>query len=389
MSPHSPGTGNRTGSRRDFLRGAAALSAAIAGAPLVTACAPGTGAAEGFQGRIADHYPADYDRIIETSRAENGLTIYSNTSQENWAPLFAGFQERYPWADNLAVTALGSTEVFQRFYSEDAGHGSAADLLVANAPQEWARFAHRDAALAYDTPERPFFDDKLEGLPGVFALTVDPVVIGYNALLLEDVPPPRSLADIARLCESDPGRFRDNITTYALSNAYGFAINHTYVATAADPWATLDRLIPFVRAETSAGAMVDKLVSGEYAISYFQSGGVIALTAEQSKGLIDWSYIEDGTPLVPRSAAILRDAPNANTAKLFIDHALSYAGQVQLSEGGLTPHRGDLRDDDAPGHYDAIVEAVGADNAILVGYEELDDTDVDALTQRWEQARSA
>ncbi|MFC3997840.1 ABC transporter substrate-binding protein [Nocardiopsis sediminis] len=385
MSAHSPGTG----SRRDFLRGMAAVSAAVAGAPLFTACTSGTGTAAGAQGRIGDHYPAGYGRIIEASQDEDGLTIYSNTSQENWAPLFAGFQERYPWADNLAVTALGSTEVFQRFYSEDAGHGSAADLLVANAPQEWARFAGRDAALAYDTPERPFFDDKLEGLPGVFALTIDPVVIGYNTLLLEDVRLPRSLADVARLCESDPARFRDRVTTYALSNAYGFAINHTYAATADDPWATLDRIIPFVRTETSAGAMVDKLVLGEYAISYFQSGGVIALTAEQSEGLIDWSYIEDGTPLVPRSACILRDAPNVNTAKLFIDHALSYAGQVQLSEGGLTPHRGDLRDDDAPGHYDAIVDAVGAGNAILVGYEELGDADVTALTRRWEQARSA
>ena len=91
------------------------------------------------EGTAPDYYPAGYADIIANSKNEGGeLTIYSNTDQENWAPIFRDFQKKYPWVKKINANNLDSDEVFQRVLSEQATGSSPADLLVSNAAQAWA-----------------------------------------------------------------------------------------------------------------------------------------------------------------------------------------------------------------------------------------------------------
>ena len=39
------------------------------------------------------YYPADYSNIIEASKKESGLTVYSNIALFNWDPIIAAFKE--------------------------------------------------------------------------------------------------------------------------------------------------------------------------------------------------------------------------------------------------------------------------------------------------------
>ncbi|MFD0473580.1 hypothetical protein ACFQ0B_38960 [Nonomuraea thailandensis] len=81
-----------------------ALGAAVLALGLLTACGGGGGEAAKAPppnriatGQAPSYYPADYARLMEASRKEGGtLTIYSNTDQENWAPIFRDFQKKYP-----------------------------------------------------------------------------------------------------------------------------------------------------------------------------------------------------------------------------------------------------------------------------------------------------
>lgn len=43
-----------------------------------------------------DYYPDDYGDIIEASRDEDNLLVYSNMAEYNWTPIIEGFQELYP-----------------------------------------------------------------------------------------------------------------------------------------------------------------------------------------------------------------------------------------------------------------------------------------------------
>ena len=68
---------------------------------------------------MPDYYPADYSSVIEASKAENGVLVYSNMGEMNWRPLIEAFNAEYPWI-KVQTLDLGSIEVFERYYAETA-----------------------------------------------------------------------------------------------------------------------------------------------------------------------------------------------------------------------------------------------------------------------------
>src|SRR3954454_8874649 len=86
----------------------------VASLTLMAACGSGDTAEPGANnvvktGEAASYYPAEYKDVIAASKTEGGtLTIYSNTDQENWAPIFRDFQKKYPWVKNIAANNLDS-----------------------------------------------------------------------------------------------------------------------------------------------------------------------------------------------------------------------------------------------------------------------------------------
>ncbi len=104
---------------------------------------------------VPDYYPEEYQEIIDASKEEGGeLVIYSNTGEENWAPIFRDFQKKFPWVEKLSANDLDSDEVFQKVLSEQATGSSPVDLVVSNAAVGWANFADRDGVLLdYESPE--------------------------------------------------------------------------------------------------------------------------------------------------------------------------------------------------------------------------------------------
>ncbi|MBE1582398.1 hypothetical protein ACFPOI_25935 [Nonomuraea angiospora] len=159
-----------------------ALGVAVLALGLLTACGGGGEAAKQpppntiATGQAPSYYPSEYAQLIEASKKEGGtLTIYSNTDQENWAPIFRDFEKKYPWVTKIAANNLDSDEVFQRVLSEQATGNSPADLVVSNAAQAWADFAARPGTLMeYASPEKGKLPDFGELLPNVYAMSADP-----------------------------------------------------------------------------------------------------------------------------------------------------------------------------------------------------------------------
>ena len=58
-------------------------------------------------GEVPDYYPAEYTDLIAEAKKEGGdLTIYSNTSEENWAPIFRDFKKKYSWVGKVSANDL-------------------------------------------------------------------------------------------------------------------------------------------------------------------------------------------------------------------------------------------------------------------------------------------
>jgi iron(III) transport system substrate-binding protein len=336
------------------------------------------------EGQVPDYYPAEYGQIIEGSRAEGGeLTIYSNTDQENWEPIFRDFRKKYPWVTNIAANNLDSDEVFQRVLSEQATGSSPADILVSNAAQAWAEYGEDPSRLAtYSSPELAKLPDFATLMPNVHAMSVDPMTIAYNTALLPEAP--TGLAGLAAIVARDPARFQDKITTRDVNGAFGFTVSSAFTQAKPDSWATLETLLPLARPETSSGTQTEKILAGEYLAGFFVSGGPAYPVVDNSGGLLQVTFLADGTVVLPRGIGITPQAPHPNTAKLFLDFVLSSEGQRAVAEGGLTSYRDDVAA--APGlhTYQEIVDKVGEQNVIPVEYALVPDAQVQEFTRRWD-----
>ncbi|HWI30030.1 MAG TPA: extracellular solute-binding protein [Microbacterium sp.] len=362
---------------------------AIAAVGMLAGCSGGGGGATAptnpiAEGEFPDYYPADYQDIIDASKEESGeLTIYSNTDQENWAPIFRDFQKKYPWVKKINANNLDSDEVFQRQLSESATGSSTADLLVSNAAQAWAEFAEDPSVLLeYASPELPELPEFAQLLPNVYSMSTDPMTIAYNTALMDEAP--TGIASLAEIVAADPEKYADKITTRDINGAFGFTVSYVFTQAREESWSDLEQILPLARPETSSGTQGEKILAGEYLAGFFISAAPAYPIVDSSNGIFQVVFPEDGTVVLPRGIGITPDAPNVNTAKLFVDFVLSEEGQAAVAEGGLTSYRDSVKAAEGLHTYQEVVDAVGEDNVIFANYELVPDADVQEFIGRWD-----
>lgn len=335
-------------------------------------------------GKIPDYYPADYQKLIDQAKAEGGnLDIYSNTDQENWAPVFRDFKKKYPWVKDISANNLGSDEVFQRELSEQATGNAPADILVSNASQAWADFAQRPGTLLdYTSPEISKLPAFAQVLPNVVAMSADPQTIAYNTSLLGKAP--TGLSSLADEVAANPSQFKNLIGVRDVTGAFGFTM--FYYLTKADPaaWDSLKKIVPLARPETSSGTLVDKTLSGEYVAATLVTAAPAFPTVRDSNGLFKIVLPDDGTVVIPRGLGIAKTAKHPATAKLFTDFVLSAEGQQAILEGGLASYRDGVRSVQFAYTYQDVVKAVGKKKVILVPYETVSDATIADFTAQWD-----
>jgi len=382
MNIHADGAAAR-------LRGAwvPRLGITIASVALLAGCSGGGGTAAPentvVEGEYPDYYPSDYQDLVDAAEAEGGeLTIYSNTDQENWAPIFRDFQKKYPFVTTINANNLDSDEVFQRVLSEQATGGTDADLLVSNAAQAWAEYTDNDdAILEYESPELGELPDFAQVLPSVYGMSMDPAGITYNSSLLADGI--TGYEDLASQVEADPAMFADKITTRDVGGAFGFTVTHTLTEARPDLWNAFETILPNARPETSSGTQGEKILAGEYLAGFQISTAPSYPIVDSSGGLYQVVLPEDGTVVLPRGIGIVPDAPHEATAKLFLDFVLSEEGQNAVAEGGLTSYRDSVEAAEGRHTYQEVVDAVGEDQIIIGTYELVPDDEVQEFVDRW------
>jgi iron(III) transport system substrate-binding protein len=334
-----------------------------------------------------DYYPAEYEQIVEGSKEEGPLLVYSVMAESNWKPVIEAFNELYPWIE-VQTLDLGGSEVFERYYAENASSAQTADLLITADPSGWLECVkNRGEAVDYESPERSKLPDWSMPLPGLYTVSTDPMLILYNEQLLPENLRPKGLTHLAELATENPDVFKGKITTYDIIIPFSFAINWAFVRDCGEEsWETLEILGPMTLPEQSGGTQLNKLASGEYVAGYFVSSGVFPKLADL-KGIVGWSYIEDGTPVFLRGMAIPKGSTNINAAKLMLDFILSHDGQAAWGKGGLTPYRSDLTADECPRTFQSIAQAIGGeDKMVLINYDENAAAGRDAFVERWNKA---
>lgn len=326
--------------------------------------------------------------LVASAEKEGSLLLYSVTSAENWKSVIQAFNARYP---RIAVATLdlpSAPECFERFSAESATNSRTADLIVAQGRENWLDFYKRGELLPYESPEAPNWPAWSKPVPGLYSPWTLAVVLVWNNILVPPAQRPRTMAEFVRTATANGASWRSRIGSYS-ATVFGASINYAFVQRHGEQgWVWLQSLAKLQpRLERSAGPMVEKLASGEYAAAWFVSSNVLwsRMNDPARAKLLGWSFIGDGQPIVPTGAGIPKRARNVNAAKLFLDFMLSAEGQRAIGRGGQTPARPDVKPDrDIAYTYSSIAEKVGGDgNVILVDWAPSEKRDMDGFIARW------
>lgn len=312
--------------------------------------------------------PADplADLVAQSKNEKDGLSVYSIMSETNWKPVLAAFSAKYPWI-NVTTKDMGTTETFETYYTETAGGARSADMIITSSPDGWQDFISKGELQVYTPVNAAGLPDFAKLADGVYAVSTDPMIIIWNKQLVST--PPDTMEAVAKFA-SDPAN-AGKVTTYdAEKNGTGYGINWFWIGKKGDAgWTTLQTIGKSnVNMQTSAGNMVNAVLSGEATVGYFVSGISVFPKFPDAEPVMGWTYAKDGQVVLVRGMGITKHAASPASAKLLMEFILSSEGQIAWADGGLTAYRPDVADK-AKYHLQKIIDAVGADNIIYFYFD--------------------
>ncbi|OWT75599.1 MULTISPECIES: ABC transporter substrate-binding protein [unclassified Achromobacter] len=292
-------------------------------------------------------YPADYQKIIDGAKKEGTVVIYSTTDTKAAGPLIKGFEAAYPGV-KVEYNDMNSTELYNRFISEQAAGGNSGDVVWSSSMDSALKLA-TDYALQYKSPEIGKLPSWAVWKDSAYGTTYEPAVFIYNKRLIAQADVPSTHAALAKLIASQTDKFKNKVTTYDIEkSAVGFMLAVQDKANDSKYFDTLrDTAKGGLVVQSSTGTMMERVSSGENLIGYNILGSYAEARAktDTSIGIV---YPTDYTLVLSRVSFIAKKSKHRNAAKLWQDYVLSQKGQdIVANQADMASIR-----DDIPGDND-------------------------------------
>jgi iron(III) transport system substrate-binding protein len=299
-------------------------------------------------------------QLVKQSKRESGLVVYGNPPGRNWSALSAAFTKKYPWIKTTEYDLEDNT-IFSKYGAESAQGSRTADLLIASAPNLWI-YAHRKGyAMNFVPTGLKSFPSFAKSLKGIYVMSPDPAVIFWNKLLLGSKRP-TSVAAIA----NDSSTY-NAVTGYTVDNTFGYTALYGYVQLRG--WSALQKIGRRLKPQTGVAGQRTLVSQGGAKVAILSSP-TIRLNIETDSNLgriLDWTYIHDAEPLIPRQIAITKKASSPASAKLFLNFIYSKQGQQAMCEAGFTAFmKGFKPSGGCTNTLNAVYKAVGKKHVFLV-----------------------
>jgi iron(III) transport system substrate-binding protein len=286
-------------------------------------------------------YPADYAKLIEEGKKERVLQIYSTTDAKAAAPLIKGFESAY--GIKIEFNDLNSTELYNRLIAESAAGTGTGDLAWSSAPDLQIKLAADGLATKYASPE-------IKSLPAwsvydnmAYGTTYEPMAIVYNKALVPAGDVPQSHADLTKLLTTKTAAYKGKVTAYDPERSgVGFLMMNRDVIAQPASWDLFKAMgAADAKFYTSAGAMIEKVGSGEHTIAYNIFASYAILSAKKNPNLA-MVWPSDYTLIATRVAFVPAKAKHPAAGKLFLDYLLSKQGQDVIAKAELYSIRADV-----------------------------------------------
>jgi len=289
-------------------------------------------------------YPGDYQATIDGAKKEGKLIVYSVTDTALVRPLIKDFESMY--GVKVDYNDMSSTELYNRYISENAASSISADVLWSSAMDLQVKLVNDGLMAAYESPETNQLPQWAQYQKQAYGTTYEPLAIVYNKRLLPPGDVPQTRADLIKLLQARPDQFKGRVTTYDIEKS-GVGFNYLTQDVRVNPQVTWN-LVKAIGAtgpklQSSTGAMMERISSGENLIGYNILGSYAQTKAKKDPS-IGYVYPKDYTLVVSRLVTISKKAHSPNAAKLWVDYLLSERGQTLLAnQAGLFSIRADVQ----------------------------------------------
>jgi len=286
----------------------------------------------GVLAQVPAGYPADYAKTVEGAKKEGKVVVYSTTDSKLVTPLIKDFEAAFPGI-KVEYTDLNSTEVYNRFVSENAANAASADAVWSSSMDLQMKLAADGLAAAYKSAESAALPPWARYKDTVYATTFESIVIVYNKRLVPAEDVPKTHDDLLKLLTAKGDRYQNKVTTYdPEKSGVGFMLVNQDARLYPKFW---DLVKAFgersLKVQSSTGTMLERVSSGENLIGYNVLGSY-ALTRAKKDPSIGIVFTTDYNLVLSRLAFVSKNARNPNAGRLWLDYLLSKRGQTITAE---------------------------------------------------------
>ena len=265
--------------------------------------------------------------LIAAAEKEGKVVFYNVLDLEVAEGVGRAFEAKYPGI-KPQIERSGSERMLQRVAQEYASNIHLVDVIesvdIAH-PLYWKRQGWLSAYVPEGAARLPGQARDVDGFYAVDRATL--CIMAYNTRQVAPDQAPKSYLDLldpkwqGKIVKASPAYSGNILTaTFDLSRALGW-----------DYFQKLGR--QRVMQVQSATEPPKKVALGERPIM-FDGSEYVALRAKARGAPLAVVYPSEGTPLIVGSAAVMKDAPHPNAARLFINFLFSREGQQFLVDTG-------------------------------------------------------
>jgi iron(III) transport system substrate-binding protein len=266
------------------------------------------------------------------ANAQQKLYVYTSMKESMIGDLKIGFIKKHPDI-KVDFQSAGAGKLMAKIAAERESGKILADVLWTSEVPDFYQMKKQDLLQAYIPAESKLLLNPLPDYDGSFtAVRLGTLGIAYNTRLIKEAP--KTWSDVQK--PAFKGAY--GIANPALS---GTAYMSVAVLSKAFGWGYFEALrANGAKMGKGSGQVVDDTASGDLLASL----AVDYITLDKiDKGATLALVYPPEMLLIPSPIAIIKNSPNTEAAKKFVDYVLSKEGQSVIANEGTLPVRADVK----------------------------------------------
>jgi ABC-type Fe3+ transport system substrate-binding protein len=287
----------------------------------------------GLIGCVPALHAQSMDELYEKAKAEKSVALVAAGPSEPYEHWIREFQQLYPGV-TVSFTGGLSNGLNRRIDQQIADKKMVSDIAIFQTIQDFVRWKREGALMMFRPLGSDTIDPAFKDEDGAFTTVgVNMVSYAYNRQLVAPADVPRSALDflkplfLGKLVTTDPSEDDAGLITFkGIIEKYGWDYMDKYMA----------QKPTFVN---TGHADVSNAVAAGVMLATFDSTSTTPRLKREGKPIEAVLSQVDNIPVFLVAAAIFKDAPHPNGAKLFLDW---YLAKEQQSRTGTFSARSDV-----------------------------------------------